>query len=109
MFPSSLFSDLTSSYLQVLALDHNQLWDFPVWSLTSLASLSRLSVGSNAWPCDCLTVRNIQQLSLLPLLTDRNVACTTISGNTTVWSPTSQILLAEGKLSSILHLRREKP
>jgi len=70
----------TLQKLKVLSLDHNQLWDFPVWSLTSLASLSRLSVGSNAWPCDCLTVRNIQQLSLLPLLTDRNVACTTISG-----------------------------
>ena len=63
-------------------LDHNQLWDYPVWSLSSLPRLARLSVGENSWPCDCLTVRNIQQLSLLSILSDNNVACTTLSGNT---------------------------
>ena len=98
---------------QVLSLDHNQLWDFPVWSLSSLPRLARLSVGENSWPCDCLTVRNIQQLSLTSLLADSNVACTSLSGNNSTpgswaaqYSPTTEIRKGKGKLSSILHLKR---
>ena len=64
--------------LKVLSLDHNLLWDYPVWSLTSLPSLSSLSLGHNSWPCDCLTVRNIQRIT--NLVTDGSVACTTESG-----------------------------
>ena len=76
-------------------LDHNELWDYPVWSLTtSLPRLARLSVGENSWPCDCLTVRNIQQLSLLTLLSDSNVACTTLSGNIS-WTCSGQIVEGE--------------
>ena len=100
--PRHFLPDLTTSCLQVLRLDGNQLWDYPVWSLTSLPRLARLSVGENSWPCDCLTVRNIQQLSLLNILTEDNVACTSLSGN----SSPAHADNGEGKLSSIPHLRR---
>ena len=92
-----------TSYLQVLSLEQNQLWDYPVWSLTSLPSLARLSVGQNAWPCDCLTVRNIQQLSLLSILTDNNVACTTLSGKSP-WARDKE----EGKIVINFTFKEEK-
>ena len=75
------------STLQVLSLEHNQLWDFPVWSLTALPSLASLALGHNDWPCDCLTVRNIQRIN--DLISDTTVACTTESGESMEYSVSS--------------------
>ena len=96
----------------MLSLEQNQLWDYPVWSLTSLPSLARLSVGQNSWPCDCLTVRNIQQLSMLNILTDNKVACTTLSGKSPGWTDKGEVKIVinstfwEVKNSDIFHTTR---
>merc|ERR1719220_1976863 len=65
--------------------------DYPVWSLTSLPNLASLTVGENAWPCDCITVRNIQSINYV--LSDSTVTCTTLSGKTVSISSMSNLTL----------------
>jgi len=62
--------------LQILTLHNNQLSSYPVWEVSSLPSLTQLSLADNDWPCDCLTIREMQTLTNIV----DSVFCQTQSG-----------------------------